>query len=123
MDVDFARAALSRLTTHAAQDYGPLWTPDGRRLAFTSFRAGYPEIFWRSADGTGSDERLITRGKDVLDVYAYDWSADGMQLIFSELIPSKSLQCPILQASTATQSEPTVLVKNEFCNGCGRCRA
>jgi eukaryotic-like serine/threonine-protein kinase len=40
-----------------------------------------------------------------------------MQLIFSELIPSKSLQCLILQASTATQSEPTVLVKNEFCNG------
>jgi Tol biopolymer transport system component len=77
---DLDRGTLSRLTTHAAQDYGPLWTPDGQRIAFTSWREGYPEIFWRSADGTGSDERLLTRGKDVLDVYAYDWSPDGCSL-------------------------------------------
>jgi eukaryotic-like serine/threonine-protein kinase len=39
-----------------------------------------------------------------------------MQLIFSELIPSRNLQCVNLQAPII-QGEPTVLVKNEFCNG------
>ena len=117
---DFARGTLSRLTTHAAQENAPVWTPDGKRILFTSFRAGYPEIFWRPADGTDSDERLLTRSKDAIDVYATGWSPDGMRLIFSELIPSRSrsLQCSILQASmAAAESEPTVLVKNEFCNG------
>ena len=116
---DFARSTLSRLTTHAAPERAPLWSSDGDRIAFTSLRAGYPEIFWRSADGTGSDERLLTRDKDAIDVYASGWSPDGMRLIFSELIPSRGrgLQCSILQASTAAEGEPTVLVKNEFCSG------
>jgi serine/threonine-protein kinase len=113
---EIARGTLSRLTTHPAQEYGPMWTPDGQRIAFTSWREGYPEIFWRSADGTGSDERLLTRGKDLIDVYAYGWSPDGMQLIFSEVRPSRGLQCANLQAPTI-QGEPTVLVKNDFCNG------
>ena len=82
---DFARANLSRLTNHPAQDTNPLWTPDGQRIIFTSKRAGYPELFWRPADGTGSDERLLTRGKELLDLFATGWSADGKQLLFSEV--------------------------------------
>ena len=61
---DFARATRSRLTTDPAADRSPLWTPDGQRIVFTSTRAGYPELFWRPADGTGSDERLLARAKD-----------------------------------------------------------
>ena len=60
---DFARATLSRLTTHPAQDIGPLWTLDGHRIVFTSNRVGYPELLWRPADGTGGDERLLARSK------------------------------------------------------------
>ena len=82
---DFARANRSRLTNHPAQDIKPLWTPDGQRIIFTSMRAGYPELFWRPADGTGSDERLLTRGKELLDLFATGWSADGKQLLFSEV--------------------------------------
>lgn len=113
---DLARATLSRLTTQPGADYGPLWTPDGQRIVFTSSRAGYPEVFWRSADGTGGDERLLSR-KDVLDVYATSWSPDGMQLVFTELSQGQRYQCPILQVLIATRSEPTPLVTNEFCNG------
>ena len=62
---DFSQATLSRLTTDPAPDYSPLWTPDGQRIVFTSRRAGYPELFWRPADGTGRDERFLARGKDL----------------------------------------------------------
>jgi len=51
---DFARATLSRLTTHPAHDMSPLWTPDGQRIVVTSTRAGYPELFWRQADSTAA---------------------------------------------------------------------
>ena len=82
---DFTRATLSRLTTDPASDRSPLWTPDGQRIVFTSRRAGYPELFWRPADGTGSDERFLARAKDLTDLRANGWSADGRQLLFTEV--------------------------------------
>ena len=36
----------------------PVWTPDGRRLIFSSERAGARNLFWQAADGTGAVERL-----------------------------------------------------------------
>ncbi|MBI3048796.1 MAG: serine/threonine-protein kinase [Acidobacteria bacterium] len=113
---DMSRATLSRLTTDPADERYPFWTPDGRRIGFTSNRAGYPEIFWRSADGTGSDERLLARGKDLLDLGAYGWSADDRQLVFSDVIQGQSFQCVILHTTTDTRGDATVLVKNESCN-------
>ena len=35
-----------------------VWTPDGRRLIFSSERAGVRNLFWQAADGTGAVERL-----------------------------------------------------------------
>lgn len=81
---DFARGEASRMTTTAA-DVNPLWTPDGTRIVFTSRRPGYSELFWRAADGTGSNERLLTRAKDLTNLFATSWSADGQQLIFTEV--------------------------------------
>ncbi|MGH9254727.1 MAG: protein kinase domain-containing protein [Vicinamibacterales bacterium] len=110
----FARATLSRLTTNAAADTRPLWTPDGQRIVFSSARAGYPEIFWRPADGTGSDERLLTRAKELLDLRANSWSTDGKQLLFSELF--SNFQCAIWQLAIERPSDVKVLVTSEFCN-------
>ena len=81
---DFTRATLSRPTTDPSAR-SPLWTPDGQRIIFTSRRAGYPELFWRPADGTGSDERLLARAKDLTSLRANGWSADGRQLLFTEV--------------------------------------
>ena len=111
---DFARANRSRLTSHPAQDNRPLWTPDGQRIIFTSMRAGYPELFWRPADGTGSDERLLAREKELIDLFATGWSADGKQLLFSEVSPS--IRCAIGQIPIERPADATVLLKNDFCN-------
>ncbi len=113
---DVARANRSRLTNHPAEDVKPLWTPDGQRIIFTSKRAGYPELFWRPADGSGSDERLLTRGKELLDLFATGWSADGKQLFFSEVSLSPGIQCAIGQVPIERPVDATVLVKNDFCN-------
>ena len=60
---DVERANLSRLTTDRAPDYGPLWTPDGQRIIFTSKRGGYPELFSRPADGSGPRSGCSRAGK------------------------------------------------------------
>jgi Tol biopolymer transport system component len=102
------------LTTHPASDRSPLWTPDGQRIIFTSTRAGYPELFWRSADSTGSDERLLARAKDLFDLLADGWSADGRQLLFTVVPPS--IQCAIGQITIERPSDVKLLTKSEFCN-------
>ena len=111
---DVLRATLSRLTTDPAPDTRSLWTPDGQRIVFTSDRASYREIFWRPADGTGSDERLLARAKDLLDLRGSGWSADGRQLLFTEVSPT--VQCAIGQMAIERPSDVTVLLKNDFCN-------
>ena len=114
---DFTRATLSRLTTDSASDTRALWTPDGQRIIFMSRRAGYPELFWRPADGTGGDERLLARAKDLRDLRADGWSADGRQLLLTEVPASTSgNQCAIGQGAIERPSDVTVLVKSEFCN-------
>src|SRR6185436_969555 len=95
-------------------DRSPLWTPDGNRIIFTSNRSGYPEMFWRSADGSGSDERLLGRAKDLLDLRANGWSADGRQLLFTEVPPS--IQNSIGQMAIDRPSEANALVKSAFFN-------
>jgi len=89
-----------------------LWTPDGQRIIFTSTRAGYPELFTRAADGTGRDERVFARAKEFLDVLASGWSADGRQLLFSEVSPSG--QSAISQMAIERPSEGAVLLNKEF---------
>ena len=111
---DVVRATLSRLTTDPAPDRSPLWTPDGQRVVFTSSRAGYPELFWRPADGTGSDERLLARAKDLVDLRANGWSADGKQLLFTEV--SAGVQVAIGQMAVERPSDVKMLEKSDFSN-------
>ncbi len=111
---DFALAALNPLTTDAGQDTQPIWTPNGQRIVFTSNRAGYPELFWRAADGSGRDERLLSRADDLFDLRASSWSADGSQLLFSEV--SLTNQSAIGQIAIDRPSEVTVLLKSDTRN-------
>ena len=46
-----------RLTENGVGDWGPLWSPDGQRIAFSSDRDGNPEIYVMDADG-GNEQRL-----------------------------------------------------------------
>ena len=82
---DVEREVRTRLTDHPALDMSPLWTPDGERIIFTSDRAGFKELFVRSADGTGEETRLLTRAHDLVDLMANGWSRDGGHLLFTEV--------------------------------------
>jgi serine/threonine-protein kinase len=58
---DLERDTLNKLTTDAAPDASPIWTPDGKRLTYRSLRLAptFPyNLFWQFADGTGEAERL-----------------------------------------------------------------
>ena len=52
-----ARRARQRLTFGGNNRF-PIWSSDGKRVAFQSDRDGDLAIFWQPADGTGTAERL-----------------------------------------------------------------
>jgi eukaryotic-like serine/threonine-protein kinase len=77
---DLARDAFMRLT-FSTDDHGPVWSPDGKHIAFESGRASTHHLFVRAADGSG-DDRQVTTGDN--HHYLNDWSPDGRLLMFDE---------------------------------------
>jgi len=101
---DFARQTLGRLTFDPSREFYPAWTRDGRRILFTSNRAGVPHIFSRSADGTGAEEQLTT-GKNV-QFGSPSSSPDGTHVVFTEIVPGTGEDIMMLSLDGARRVEP-----------------
>lgn len=79
---DLTRQTLTRLTFDPGLDRAPVWTPDGRRVIFSSQRGGVVgggNVFWQLADGTGTVERLTT-SPDAQ--YPSSIAPDGTRVVF-----------------------------------------
>lgn len=78
---------LRRLTTDDAVDYEAAWSPDGSRIAFTSFRNGMRNVWVMNADGS-NPQRLtdanVGGGNPGSGGSAGDaaWSPDGSKLVY-----------------------------------------
>jgi hypothetical protein len=64
-----------------AQGRSPTFSPDGRRIAFSSVRDGNSEIYVMNADG--SDQTRLTF--NTLYDSRPQWTADGRQLVFTRI--------------------------------------
>ena len=76
---DVARGLRDRVTFNPGDDVEARWSPDGRRLAFSSRRKGHLDLYAKASDGTGDEELLLA---DDLDKYAQSWSPDGRFLLY-----------------------------------------
>ena len=78
-------ATVKRLTTHPAADFDPMWSPDGRRIAFRSQRDGNDEIYVMNADGTCQ----VNLTHDPRNDWSPAWSADGLRIAFAKFFDDK----------------------------------
>jgi eukaryotic-like serine/threonine-protein kinase len=60
----------------------PVWSPDGKNVAYTSFRDGKYGLYEKPADGSGSEMQLL-EGSDHFRVPT-SWSSDGRFLVYHE---------------------------------------
>jgi Tol biopolymer transport system component len=71
----------TRLTRTKADDQGPAWSPDGRRIAFNRVGAGLGyDIFVMNADGSGQSN--LTKTAAEFEV-GPTWSPDGTRIAFA----------------------------------------
>lgn len=81
--LELDRGAPTRFTFDG-KNHIPIWTPDGRRLTFSSAKNGYQNLFWKMVDGSGIAEQLLI-SKQHQDPGS--WSPDGKILAYAELNP------------------------------------
>ena len=75
----WAQGTPVNLTNNTHNDSGPVWSPDGTKIAFTSERIGGDDIYVMNADGT-NPVRLSRRG--VRNFGPARWSPDGTKIAF-----------------------------------------
>jgi hypothetical protein len=93
---DLSRDTLTRLTFAGNTNNRPVWTPDGKRVAFYSNKEGQLNLFWQLADGSGGLERLIA--SENLNV-PLSFSPDGQLLAFNDLNPTTQTDIWVLRMS------------------------
>jgi len=79
---DVATGKGYALTASVWPDFSPIWSPDGKTVAYVSTREQYSGIYRRAWDGTG-DEELLFRYTPGAGIGFSDWSPDGNFLTFS----------------------------------------
>jgi serine/threonine-protein kinase len=109
---DLRRATLTRLTLDPGMDWFPVWTPDGRRIIFSSNRSGaFSEfnLWWQAADGAGAAERLTTSSSAQ---FPTGITPDGTAVVFFE---GKTRMGPdLLQLALDGTRQVTPLLQTKF---------
>jgi eukaryotic-like serine/threonine-protein kinase len=77
---EFARGVPAPLTFGRVWDTNPVWSHDGSRIAYASFRSGLGAVFQKASNLSG-DENLLFESQGDKDLS--DWSADNFLLCYN----------------------------------------
>jgi Tol biopolymer transport system component len=111
--LETSRGGRVRFTSNADGDAFPVWSPDGKSIAFQSYQKGRPgDIYRKSATGAGPEEPLLSTA-DV--THPMDWSPDGRFVLYrSQLQGSNSSQWNLWAAPVGGKGEPFPVVQTNF---------
>ncbi len=105
---DLRAATLARMTFEPGGDSNPLWTPDGRRLVFSSAQAGgAANLYIQAASGTQAATRLTN---SVNSQTPSAITSNGTQVVFFENAGNNQRDLRLLaldSASPSSQFSPT----------------
>jgi Tol biopolymer transport system component len=97
-----SRTPMTRLTFDASQhNSSPVWSPDGRRFAYQSFRDAKWGIYQRLLTGAGEEERII---ESDVNTAPLAWSPDNGSILFWWLRTGSSLWS--VRIAEATEPSP-----------------
>ena len=89
--VDSKTGEPSKFTFEPHNDIWPVWSPDGRRVAFSSDRqAGDSDLYIKPSDGGAGETLLLKMGAETLAA-PLSWSPDGKFLVFRRFAPFSNM--------------------------------
>ena len=104
--LDLTRGVRTRITFGPVGNVSPIWSPDGKWIAYSSAQNGHFAICRKLSDGSGAEECLLTVEQEPeLD----DWSRDGKYLLYSLSVPGGPLR-QISALPLEGERKPSVVV-------------
>ncbi|HKF44384.1 MAG TPA: protein kinase [Thermoanaerobaculia bacterium] len=85
---DLGRGVLSTLTPEPGRHFAPIWSPDGRRVVYTTFETASPRLTWKASDGAGDAEWLTPGG---FAEFPCSISPDGHVLLYTTSAASERM--------------------------------
>ena len=113
---DFARAVMSRITNDGIS-HGPIWSPDGKRIAFRSWKGGKMTLAWMPADRSGPEEMMVN-----VPAWqsAVSFSPDGKYLAFDQVAFDQGREVGVWMLPLTGDRQPRPFVKARFNVGAGK---
>ena len=107
---DLIRGSPTRFTFEAHAG-SPVWSPDGRWVAYTSsaMQASDFHLYQKLANGAGQAEQIL---KDGVNTYVTDWSPDGEFLVFSQAVEKSGNDLWLLPMKG--EHKPVSLLRTSF---------
>ena len=106
-------AAPKRITTNPGDDWGPVYSPDGKWIAYRAqLQPGYESDRWRLMlyDRASGKSANLTENFD-RNVSSPEWSADSKTIYFQS---EEKAQMPIYAIAASAGSTPKVILGNSF---------
>jgi Tol biopolymer transport system component len=107
--VDVGRGVASRVTSDPANEWDPVWSPDGAELVFGSDRNGKKDLFRKNLRVSGPESPLL---RSSADKYPESWSPDGKTLLY--VAAAEGHTQSVWGFSPATGAEPELVLENGF---------
>jgi Tol biopolymer transport system component len=116
--IDWQRAGVTtRLTLDPADDIGPIWGPDSKHIAFTTYRKGNADIYVaENGVGEGKETPLLETGSDEV---VKDWTKDGKYLVYLTGPESQRdiWALPLVDGKADSAHKPFPVVQGKFQKG------
>jgi Tol biopolymer transport system component len=114
---DLATGNGTPVTNDTPPDNAPIWSPDGKQVAYVSTREGYSGIYRKPSDGSGNEE-LLFRYTPGAGMVLTDWSPDGKFMTFYTgallLVPLRADQKPLDRKAIDWVREDYDVVQGRF---------
>jgi Tol biopolymer transport system component len=96
--LDIATGKATAITNETQPINSPVWSRDGKQIAYVLFKDSYSSVYRKAADGSG-DAELLFRYTPGAGVGLTDWSPDSKFLTFSTgvllIVPIQSPEKPL----------------------------
>jgi serine/threonine protein kinase/WD40 repeat protein len=108
---DGQRGLAKRFTAVPADAVSAVWSPGGDRIAFASGTEGALDIYVKSLNGIGREQRLLQQKGVQLPA---DWSPDGSRIVYEDMSLGRSAKKQLWVLSLTGKPEGALLLRTPF---------